>query len=97
MSGLDGTYSFMAGKESFLETLAFGMDGRIPCTQYRIIEISHLRIDNSRRGALHVLWNFSRTKIATTLCDTSNERAYFSACVDANGIVIHLELKKRPI
>ena len=56
-----------------------------------------LRIDNSRRGAAHVLWNFSRTKIATTACDRSNERAYFSACVDANGILIDLELKKRHI
>ena len=38
-------------------------------------------IDNSRRGAIHVLWDFSRTKIAITSCDRSNERAYFSACV----------------
>ena len=50
-----------------------------------------LRIDNSCRGAVHVLWNFSRTKIATTSCDRSNKRAYFSACVDANGILISLE------
>ena len=53
-----------------------------------------LRIDNSRHGVVHVLWNFSRTKISTKSCDRSNERAYFSACVDANGILINLELKK---
>ena len=29
--------------------------------------------------------------------DRSNERAYFSACVDANGILINLGLKKRQI
>ena len=58
---------------------------------------THLRIDNSRRGAVHVLWNFSRTKIATTASDISNKRAFFSACVDANGILINLELKKRQI
>ena len=49
------------------------------------------------RGAVHVLWNFSRTLIATTSCDISNERAYSSACVDANNILINLELKKRQI
>ena len=54
----------------------------------------NLRIDNSRRGAVHVLWNFSRTKISTKSCDRSNERAYFYACVDANGILMNLELKK---
>ena len=56
-----------------------------------------LRIDNSRRGAVHVLWNFSRSKIATTACDISNERAYFSACVDANDILIDLKLTRRQI
>ena len=56
-----------------------------------------LRIDNSHHGAVHVLWNISRTKIATTSCDRSNERAYFSACVDANGILINLESEKRQI
>ena len=56
-----------------------------------------LRIDNSCRGAVHVLWNSSKTKIATTSCDRSTERAYFSACVDANGILINLELKKGQI
>ena len=50
-----------------------------------------LRIDNSPRSAVHVIWNFSRTKIAKT----SNERAYFSACVDLNGILMNLELKNR--
>ena len=35
-----------------------------------------LRID-SRRSAIHILWNFSRTKIPITSCDLSNERAYF--------------------
>ena len=29
--------------------------------------------------------------------DRSNERAYFSACVDASGILINLELEKRQI
>ena len=62
-----------------------------------IKSVYDLRIDNSRRGAVHVLWNFSRTKIATTACDRSNERAYFSACVDANGTLIDLELKRRQI
>ena len=52
---------------------------------------SQLRIDNSHRGAVQVSWNFSRTKIATSsyACDRSNESAYFSACVDANGILIN--------
>ena len=59
--------------------------------------VTQLRIDNSCRGAVHVLWNFSKTKIATTSCDRSNERAYLSACVDANGILINLELKKGQI
>ena len=58
---------------------------------------SQLRIDNSRHGAVQVLWNFSRTKIATMSCDRSNESAYLSACVDANGILINLELKERQI
>ena len=60
---------------------------------------SQLRINNSHRGAVQVLWNHSRTKIATTLyaCDRSNESAYFSASVDANGILINLELKKKQI
>ena len=35
--------------------------------------------------------------IATTASDKSNERAYFSACVDAIGILMNLELKKRQI
>ena len=56
--------------------------------------VRKLRIDNSRRSAVHVLWNFSRTKIATTSCDRSNEIAFFFACVDANGILMSLELKK---
>ena len=50
------------------------------------MHLEPLRIDDSRRGAVHVLWNFSRTKISTKSCDRSNERAYFSACVDAYGI-----------
>ena len=62
-----------------------------------INSIHMLRIDNSRRGAVHVLWNFSSTKIATMASDRSNERAYFSAYVDANAILINLELKKRQI
>ena len=55
----------------------------------------HLRIDNSRRGAIHVLCDISRTKIAITSCDRSNKRAYFSACVGANGILMKFDLKKR--
>ena len=43
------------------------------------------------------LCNFSRTKIATTSCDRSNERACFSVYVDANGILMSLELKKTQI
>ena len=54
-----------------------------------------LRIDNSRRGAVHVLWNISRTKIAKPSYDRSNKRAYFSACVDGSGILITLKFKKR--
>ena len=54
-----------------------------------------LRIDNSRRGAIHVLCDISRTKIAITSCDRSNKRAYFSACVGANGILMKFDLKKR--
>ena len=56
-----------------------------------------LRIDNSRCGAIHVLWDISRTKIAITSCDRSNERACFSACVGANGILVNVDLKKRQI
>ena len=56
-----------------------------------------VRIDNSRFGAVHVLWIISRTKIATMLYDRSNKRAYFSACVDASDILINLELEKRQI
>ena len=53
-----------------------------------------LRIDNSRRAAIHVLWDISRTKIAITSCGRSNERAFFSACVGANGILVNFDLKK---
>ena len=56
---------------------------------------SILRLDNSRRGAIHVLCDISRTKIAITSCDTSNERAYFSARDGANGILMKFELKER--
>ena len=56
-----------------------------------------LRIDNSRHGAIHVLWDISRTKIVIKSCDRSNERAYFSACADANGILMKFDLKKRQI
>ena len=44
-----------------------------------------LRIDNSRHGRIHNLWNISRTTKATTSCNISNERAYFSACGDISG------------
>ena len=43
-----------------------------------------LRIDNSRHDAIPVLWYISRTTIATTSCDISNEWAHFSACLGAN-------------
>ena len=54
-----------------------------------------LRIDNSRRGAIHVLCDISRTKIAITSCNRSNERASFSACVGANGILLKFDLRNR--
>ena len=44
-----------------------------------------LRIDNSRRGRIHSLWDISRTTTATTSCDISNERADFSVCDDIIG------------
>ena len=47
---------------------------------------THLRIDNSRRGRIHSLWDISRTTKASTSCDISNERADFSACVDISDI-----------
>ena len=56
---------------------------------------NYLSIDNSRRGAIHVLCDISRTKIAITSCDRSNEKAYFSACVGANGSLMKFDLKKR--
>ena len=40
---------------------------------------SALRIDNSRRGRIHVLWNISKNTIATTSCDISYESANSSA------------------
>ena len=49
------------------------------------MDMVHLRIDNSRRGRIHSLWNISRNTKATTSCDTSNERADFSACADVSG------------
>ena len=58
---------------------------------------SILRIDNSRHGAIPVLWYISRTTIATTSCDISNERAHFSACLGANGILMTFYSKKRLI
>ena len=51
------------------------------CQRY----IGLLRIDNSRRCRIHSLWNISRNTKATTSCDTSNERADFSACADVCG------------
>ena len=56
---------------------------------------TNLRIDNSRRGAIHVLCDISRTKIAITSCNRSNERASFSACVGANGILLKFDLRNR--
>ena len=56
-----------------------------------------LRIDNSRRGAIHVLWDISRTKIVIKSCDRSNERAYFSACVGRLVFLMKFDLKKRQI
>ena len=49
------------------------------------LSLVNLRIDNSRRGRIHSLWDISRTTRATTLCDISNERADFSACDDISG------------
>ena len=45
-----------------------------------------LRIDNSRRGRIHSLWDISRTTKATTSCEISNERAAFRAYVDVSGL-----------
>ena len=59
-----------------------------------MFSIHILRIDNSRRGAIHVVCDISRTRIAITSCDRSNERAYFSACVGANDILMKFHLKK---
>ena len=56
-----------------------------------------LRIDNSRRGPIHVLCDISRTKIAITSCNRSIERAYLSTCVGANGILMKFDLKKRQL
>ena len=57
--------------------------------------IKDRRIDNSRRGAIHVLCDISRTKKAITSCNRSNERASFSACVGANGILLKFDLRNR--
>ena len=54
-----------------------------------------LRIDNSRHGAIHVLWYILRTTKAATSCDISNERAHFSACLGASCILMTFYLKKR--
>ena len=56
-----------------------------------------IRIDNSHLGAIHVLWDISRTKIVIKSRDRSKERAYFSACVGAIGILMKFDLKKRQI
>ena len=67
-----------------------------------VIELSdclhryRLRIDNSRHGAIPVLWYISRTTIATS-CDISNEWAHFSACLGANGILMTFYSKKQQI
>ena len=45
-----------------------------------------LRIDNSRRGRIHPLWNISRTTKAGTSCYISNERAEFSAYLSVSRI-----------
>ena len=52
-----------------------------------------LRIDNSRCGAVYVLWNISRTKIATMSYDSSNERAHFAACVDTSYFETQFSIK----
>ena len=53
--------------------------------------------DNSRHGAIPLLWYISRTTIATTSCDISNERAHYSACLRANGVLMTFYSKKRQI
>ena len=53
-----------------------------------------LRIDNSRHGAIPVLWYIPRTTIATTSCEISNERAHFSSCLGFNGILMTFYSKK---
>ena len=45
-----------------------------------------LRIDNSRRGRIHGLWNISGTTKARRSCDISNERAEFSGYHGVSGI-----------
>ena len=59
--------------------------------------MSALRIDNSRHGVNHVLWYIYRTTIATASCDISNERAQFSVCIGANGILMTFYPKKQKI
>ena len=57
----------------------------------------HLRIDNSRHGAVHVLWFISATTVATTSCDISNERAHFSANLSVSGNFMTFYQKKHQI
>ena len=45
-----------------------------------------LRIDNSRRGRIHGLWNISRSTKARTSRAISNERADYSAYLGVSGI-----------
>ena len=63
----------------------------------KLLKTRNLRIDNSRHGRIHSLWNISRTTKATTSCDISNERADFSACVDIRGCWMKFDLKKKQV
>ena len=53
-----------------------------------------LRIDNSRRSRIHVLWNISETTIAIKSCDISYERAFFPVYCGACFMLLKIDLKK---
>ena len=48
----------------------------------------------SHLGRILVLWNISRTNIATKSCDISYERANYSAYVGASCRLLKVNLKK---
>ena len=53
----------------------------------RCESVAFLRIDNSRHGMIHVLWNISRTTIATKPYDISCERENSIAYVGVSIIL----------